>query len=120
SPGTGTALSDVAADSPASVTIARIPATSVRVEGNKFLNFTSPVTAELIKIVATSDAYGRGVRVASNIFDNCSPVPGDEQVAAGQVGVLLQYFNNVTFESNTIEAAHQGMKIAACSNSQVA
>src|SRR5699024_7840626 len=82
-------------------------------------NFTSPVTAELIKIVATSDAYGRGVRVASNIFDNCSPVPGDEQVAAGQVGVLLQYFNNVTFESNTIEAAHQGMKIAACSNSQV-
>ena len=119
SPGTGTALSDVAADSPTSVTIARIPATSVRVEGNKFLNFTSPVTAELIKIVATSDAYGRGVRVASNIFDNCSPVPGDEQVAAGQVGVLLQYFNNVTFESNTIEAAHQGMKIAACSNSQV-
>src|SRR5699024_702613 len=63
--------------------------------------------------------YGQGVRVAGNIFDNCAPTTGDAQASAGQYGALLQYFNNVAFESNVIADIHQGMKIASCSNSQV-
>ena len=119
SPGTGTALADVALASPTSVTITRIPPTSVRVEGNKFLNFTTGVNAALIEVKATSSARGQGLRVASNIFDNCSPVTDDTQASAGQYGASLAYINNVAAESNVIAAIHQGLRIASCSNSQV-
>ena len=119
SPGTGTALADVALASPTSVTITRIPPTSVRVEGNKFLNFTTGVNTALIEVKATSSARGQGLRVASNIFDNCSPVTDDTQASAGQYGASVAYINNVAAESNVIAAIHQGLRIVSCSNSQV-
>lgn len=119
SPGTGTALADVDLASPASVSIPRFSNTNVRIIGNKFQGFKDSQNSVLIRGEGSASYPIRGMIVADNHFDDCTPATGDGQAAAGQYCMKISDAVAVKVEGNFFEAVHYAINLVACIRSTV-
>lgn len=119
SPGTGTALADVDLASPASVSIPRFSNTNVRIIGNKFQGFKDSQNSVLIRGEGSASYPIRGMIVADNHFDDCTPAAGDEQAATGQYCMKISDAVAVKIEGNFFEAVHYAINLVACIRSTV-